>query len=191
MSKKVVHRRETLEVTARERQIFREVMVELRRREEVAARYGLSERQVANITSRVSRWLSQPKPAGYEEPSRQAVLRTFQAKLEYYEEEAREAFERSKLERTFTESLDVRNVEGRPVVVRRKVKCEVRRSPGDIRYLQTAERIARQRLQVLAELEGRRGHEPRTEVEGFYPDPPRLGCHQQASRASRKVRFIP
>lgn len=135
-----------------ERLIHRQVAIEARSRRSVAAEHQLSELRVAKIVARVNRWLSEPHPVGLNEPPRQqrltAALTDYRDKLQYYQERALAAFERSKEQDTLTMHFDGSPDDQRPMRIK-KVRHTRKTSPGDIRYLQAAQRFA----QSLAEVE--------------------------------------
>jgi hypothetical protein len=132
-------------VSQRDRQIFHQVMVEMRSQRDVAREHNLSQSRVSRIVARVMAWMSETAPYGLEEVPRPqrlyAVARLYRDKLDYYEREAREAWERSKTEIPWTSTHDsVPGAGGKHELGPGKV---VRRIPKpDLKYLDAAQRFA-------------------------------------------------
>jgi hypothetical protein len=139
-------------VSERDRQIYHEVAVAQRTQRDVAAEFKLSQPRVLKIVERVFQWMCETAPTGFAEVPRPqrlyGVARTYKQKLEYYEREANEVWQRSKKETLWTRTHDVIEDDGEKKLAPGKV---TQKNPKpEIKYLQAAEKFASK----LAHFEG-------------------------------------
>lgn len=146
-----------LHVSARDQQIYHQVVVEQRKQSEVAEEHGISPARVSRIVQRVLRWLSELAPGmGKLTPAKQlsAAGRIYQLKLKYYEALAERAYMDSTTRETRTQVFElVRGRKGQGMVPSEKGKLYIRTAKADLTCLKAAETFARRQAEFLGPLE--------------------------------------
>lgn len=183
--------RETLHVSARDQQIYHQVVIEGLKQTDVAREHGLSPARISRIVHRVLCWLSQAAPPGLKElpPEQQltAAGRTYQLKLKYFESLAERAYTESATRDTATQIFDILPGEdGEGVVRAKKGKLYVRSAKADFRYLVAAEIFARKQAEFAGlTSDGDDGPQAMSDVE--LDERIRLGKHAEDLKLRMKL----
>ena len=147
----------TIVVSERDRQIYHEVMIVGRSQRAVAVKFQLSQQRISKIVNRTSVWMSETAPYGLAEVPRPQrlyqVARIYKQKLDWYENEAKEEWLKSKVDEQWTSTHDLTpGPDGKQVIGDGKM---TRKKPkADTKYLALGQKFA----------------EKRTRFEGFDED---------------------